>query len=543
MVGSIKGSGIGTNLAFTPTQAAHQTQYGGGMYDGFITKFSPNGEVVWATFFGGTNDDIIESITIDENNKIILSGFTSSSNNISTNDSFRPNLIGNNNSFLSKFSENGALIWSTYLTDLDNFSSSGADSSTLTNTSVTTNSNNDIFVQSVTGEDNQATPNTFQTDRQSAKSLISKFSPLGVRLWSTYYGINESYLSGLCVNQFGLYVSGRASSCNTTSTNYFATANCYQTENFGECGIPFISKFNLAGQREWSTYFGGNNIQDDIITSNSIKCFGDNVYFTGKTYNDSGIATIGSFQGIKDFEYGNYLVNFNSNGQKIWGTYFGLNILNNYITIQNTLKIDMLGNIYISGVTNFQNNISTLGCFQDIIVFTQPIYNLDAFAMKFNNNGERIWGTYFGGISPEYYADIIPFDNYFYIYGFTQSMSGISTANALQPNYNTNGIESFYDSNIFLSRFDLTQLSNPKFDKNSFSIFPNPNSGRFTISFNNFASENSNLELYDLVGHKIMTQKLNTTDTIIETENLSTGIYFAKISSENGSITKKIIIE
>ncbi|WP_395061050.1 T9SS type A sorting domain-containing protein [Flavobacterium sp.] len=544
MVGNVKGNGV--NSQFTPTLNAHQTQYGGGTCDGFITKFSPNGEIVWATFFGGINDDAIESISIDGNSNLILSGSTTSPNNIATTNSYRPNITGNINSYLSKFTSDGQLIWSTYLTDYNSSSTVGVGNSSilLTDTSVTHDANNNIYIISTTGEDNQATSGTFQTDKQSAKSLISKFSPNGQVIWSTYYGINESYLSGLCVNQAGLYVSGRSSSCNqTVASNYFATPNCYQSDGYNECGTPFVSKFDLIGLREWSTYYGGNNIQEDIILKNSIKCFDDNLYFVGYTYLDTDIATTGSFQENKDFQYCNYLAKFNSSGQKIWGTYIGLNILNNYIILQNSLELDFSGNVYVSGVTNFQNNISTPGCFQNNIVYTQPDFNVDAFAMKFNPNGERIWGTYFGGENPEYLGNILLYQDYFYMYGFTQSTSGISTPNALQENYNTNGISNFYDSNIFLARFDPIPLSNSTFNEDFFSIYPNPNNGTFTISLKEYPLEHLKLELYDVLGKKLATQSLGQLETSIKTNNLAKGIYLAKIYSKNKSTSKKIIVE
>lgn len=45
MVGSVK-----QNSVFSTTINAFQSSYGGGNSDGFITKFSPNGEIVWLLF-------------------------------------------------------------------------------------------------------------------------------------------------------------------------------------------------------------------------------------------------------------------------------------------------------------------------------------------------------------------------------------------------------------------------------------------------------------------------------------------------------------
>ena len=542
VVGTIKGSN--SNGAFTTTTNAHQTQYGGGTYDGFITKFSPDGQVVWATFLGGTGNEVIENISIDNFNNLYISGTTSSANNIATSGSYRPNLVGTLSSFFSKFTSNGQLVWSTYYVSYgSSIVFAVGDNTFLTNTSLTCDSNDNIFIISLTEEDNQATANTFQFNRQTAKSIVSKFSPLGERIWSSYYGINESNLSGLCVNETGLYISGRSNSCTQPNSNYFATPNCYQSENYGECGVPFITKFNLIGQREWSTYFGGNNILDDTIYKNSIKCFGTSIYFVGLTASNTNISTVGSFQESKDFYQCNYLIKFNSNGEKVWGTYYGLNILDNYLALQNKLDLDNVGNIIISGVTNFQNNISTPGCFQNSIVPVLSTFNLDSYLIKFNPQGERLWGTYFGGVNPEYFASAVPYNDYFYLIGTTQSTIGISNSNGIQPNFNSNGVVDYYDSNVFLTRFDPIALTTTTFNENLFSIYPNPSSGYFIVSLKDNVLENRFLELFDTVGKKIMEQKLSNSETIVKTDNLSKGVYLVKINLENDVFTKKIIID
>ena len=86
-------------------------------------------------------------------------------------------------------------------------------------------------------------------------------------------------------------------------------------------------------------------------------------------------------------------------------------------------------------------------------------------------------------------------------------------------------------------------MSINKNSTNTFDLYPNPNNGCFTISFNNNSFENSSFTLYDVMGKKILSQKLNNTETIIKSNNLTNGIYLAKISNTNQIITKKIIIK
>ncbi len=101
------GSGIAKN--------GHQNTYGGGGEDCFIAVFNPDGTLDWATYFGGSNDDNASSITEDSEGNIYVCGDTKSTTKISTEGAYQPQLSGGYDGFLVKFSADGQLIWSTYL--------------------------------------------------------------------------------------------------------------------------------------------------------------------------------------------------------------------------------------------------------------------------------------------------------------------------------------------------------------------------------------------------------------------------------------------
>lgn len=76
--------------------------------------------------------------------------------------------------------------------------------------------------------------------------------------------------------------------------------------------------------------------------------------------------------------------------------------------------------------------------------------------------------------------------------------------------------------------------------ENSFSVYPNPATGKFTVQSSEF---NINMiEVYDIVGaciYQSTSQPAN--QSTINLSGLSEGIYFLKIKSENSVFTKKII--
>lgn len=109
-------------LPVTPN--AHQTQQvpdAGGFYrgEGFVSKFSPTGSLLWSTYYGGEGYDVLEDIKVDKKNNVYCTGYTSSATGISTPGSFKsiflPDSYGDGtNGMLIKFDSLGHREWGTY---------------------------------------------------------------------------------------------------------------------------------------------------------------------------------------------------------------------------------------------------------------------------------------------------------------------------------------------------------------------------------------------------------------------------------------------
>ena len=85
-------------------------------------------------------------------------------------------------------------------------------------------------------------------------------------------------------------------------------------------------------------------------------------------------------------------------------------------------------------------------------------------------------------------------------------------------------------------------LSANSFEANQVAIYPNPSNGIFNIGFGNLSP--NKIEVYDISG-KLILQKnsleVTNNQTNIDLSNTSTGVYFVKISTDNNTITKRII--
>ena len=73
----------------------------------------------------------------------------------------------------------------------------------------------------------------------------------------------------------------------------------------------------------------------------------------------------------------------------------------------------------------------------------------------------------------------------------------------------------------------------------SVSLYPNPNNGRFTI--NNEQLTINNVQVYDVYGKLLKTVEGNANTVELDVRELSAGMYFVRISTEKGVVTKSFV--
>jgi hypothetical protein len=361
--------------------------------------------IAWATYYGGSGADFSFAICSDTlNGFVYITGSTSSTNNIVTSSAYQASFAGaNNNSalamrgdaYIAKFNTVGVRQWATYYGGADN--DPGCE--------IICDKSGNILLAGLTGSTSGiATIGAHQTSLGgSIDCFLAKFSPSGNLVWGTYYGgsLTESISGNTFFNNSGIglavdnsnniYLAG-----GTNSTNNIATPGAYQTtlnQNANSAADGFIVKFNANGIRQWGTYYGGSSTDwfSDISVDNS-----GNVYATGNTRSDTGIATIGTYQtthsphtiALLNNDMDGFLVKFNTSGQRQWGTYYGDNLTDeSYSCIT-----DGSGNAYITGLTRSTNHIATPGSSQP----TNLSIGESGFLAKFNTSGQLSWGTYMG---------------------------------------------------------------------------------------------------------------------------------------------------
>lgn len=389
----------------------------------------PNPFREWGTYYGGNGEDFGNATAIDLSNNIYIGGYTASNNNIATSGTFQSSYINNGDAFLAKFNSNGVRLWGTY------YGGNAFDFGQ----SICTDGGGNIYLAGYARTAiNIAFGNHQTTNAGELDAILVKFNTNGMRQWDTYYGgtLND-YGRSVCTDNFGnVFLVGQ-----TGSTTNIATIGSHSTTFNGGTWDAFVVKFNTQGVRLWGTYYGGS--QNEIFYSVCSDALG-NIYAAGTTNSTNNIATPGSHMSNYLNNTDAFLVKFNTNGVRNWGTYYG----GNSAEIAYAICTDASWNIYLAGETRSIDNISTPGSHQ--VSFGGG--DFDAFLVKFNTNGVRQWSTYYGGNQNDFGFAVLAnaFGN-IYLVGQTASTNNIATAGSHQvifggirdafiAKFNTNGL-------------------------------------------------------------------------------------------------------
>jgi hypothetical protein len=76
----------------------------------------------------------------------------------------------------------------------------------------------------------------------------------------------------------------------------------------------------------------------------------------------------------------------------------------------------------------------------------------------------------------------------------------------------------------------------------SYNLYPNPNTGAFTIAFNP-VQNNATIEVMDALGKLVLTQSVNGMETTVNTATLLNGIYFVTVRDEKNILVRTKVIK
>ena len=469
----------------------YTTSFGAGNYDVYLIKTNANGDIVWTKTFGGTGVEYGYSVQQTTDGGYIIAGQTNSFG------------AGNDDVYLIKTNSNGDSLWTkTYggsNTDYGRFVLQTPDGGYIIagGTASFGNTNGDIY--------------------------LIKTDSVGDTLWTKTYDINNG-IGTYCMqptNDGGYIISGRS--------GFYIAYMIKVNSN----GIPIWTKNYNIGQVQ----MGLNSVQQTI---------------------DGGYILSGSIS--PNLANNVFLIKTDSIGDTLWIKKYGGSGDNE----GNSLIQARDGGYIICGLTNnFGGG------------------NYDVYLIKTNSNGDTLWTKTYGGINGDIGLNIQQTtDGGYIITGSTGSFGAGSSdvyliktdslGNSGCNQYNTATVTSIAPFQVssptaivssggiishastlvgsggIINTLCFSEGINEITKNTSLTLYPNPTSGTFTLSYNSQLSLlHSQFKIYDITGRKVYTQSItNPNQSTIDVSGLSNGIYYWEmIGADKETFRGKFVIE
>ncbi|HEY3130668.1 MAG TPA: SBBP repeat-containing protein [Acidobacteriota bacterium] len=388
----------------------------------------------YSTYLGGSGSDDGTGIAVDAAGNAYITGETTSTNFPIVAGAPQTSFSGVFDVFVTKLNPTGSgLVYSTY------FGGSGDDAGLR----IAVDALDNAYISGLTTSTNfPVTSSAFQASYAGGEdAFVAKLNSSGsVLLYSTYLGGSGLELGGegLAVDASGnAYVVGL-----TQSSNFPVTSGSFQT-TFPGGQSGFVTKLNPASSGAaslvYSTYLGGSS-GGDRAESVAVDTFG-NAHVVGSTLSSDFPTTAGAFQTV--YKGGNgddYLTKFNAAGSGLlYSTYLGGT---NNEGLPARIALDVMGNAYITGVTN-SSDFPIVNAFQGSIGG-----GYDVFAAKVNpfavGASSLVYCTFLGGSADDFgYGIAIDGSSNAYVTGPTQSTNFPTTSGAFQPAFGGGSYDAF----------------------------------------------------------------------------------------------------
>jgi hypothetical protein len=257
-----------------PLMSAYQDVYHGGS-DATISKFHPNGSLIFSTYFGGVGQETPTEVVVDSEDNIIIAGVTGSPD-LPLANAYKSNSTGVTegavDSFVAKFSEDGqTLLFSTF------FGGSGNDWCY----TLALDSEGRMAISGTTDSTDYPLLNAHQTANSGGLDVFLALLDADGQslLFSTYLGTPTIDHGRRVVfdSQGNILLVGM------TGSGDLATEGAYQEAYGGGGADAFLAEFGTSGTLDYLTYLGGGSNEwgcDLAIDSE------DNAVITGFTSSD-----------------------------------------------------------------------------------------------------------------------------------------------------------------------------------------------------------------------------------------------------------------
>ena len=502
-----------------------------GTIDVILAKFNSSGQPVWATYYGGDGEDRAHEVCIDHHNNLEFVGTTGSVTGISSSQSFQQTFAGQLDGLVTKFSNSGQLMWSTYYGGAKTDRGRG----------ITVDSKDNIFVIGFSNSaDGIASSNGFQPNWSANydngghpinDAFMVMFTPNGARKWGTYYGgIGTDYGKSVAVDSAGyLYFCGQ-----TWSTqSYIVTNGAFQTKQ-GKQGDMFIAKFDTTGARIWGSYYGGSQVEDN----ENITTRGKFLYIVGEAGSSSLITEGGQQTDYKGGDHDAYIAKMYV-GDDCYDAYEPNNSSAKAAVVKGTTNDSLIGySGKISAASDkdwfrFSNSSATPYIKVELLELPAD-YSLSLV----RDGSSQVMKSKHPGLQDE-----IIVNNQGTIGSYlVRIYSGGSAFDAV----NCYDLKILLGSVPFAEPPRIGEENNLSSSENVFDLFPNPASENTVVDLLQPLTSQATISIYNAVGTLMQSQTINGGSDIdqvtLNTSLLPNGLYFVGVRAEGLQNFQKLII-
>lgn len=332
---------------------------------------------------------------------------------------------------------------------------------------------------------------------------------------------NISFILGQCPTENIILTTQE--SIDNFAINY---PDCTELENDLTISGPNIT--NLIGLSQIESFFGGNLTIEDCLNLSNLEGLNNlNIIINGnlsihQNENLSNISALASLTNV----FGTVDIGANS-------ALTSLNGLNNLTGV--SVDLFILGNSQLTSLSALTNLTSVFG---NVFIWITPLNNLVGLENLTNIGGLNIaWNNNLTDISAIQNINVSNIDD-LVIRGNSQ-LSQCSVDNICaylsNPNNSATINNNLTDCNSRQEILDICLLGTESYQFSELKVFPNPTNGIFYI----LGLEEKSIEVLDSQGRTV--KYIITAENNYSISELSNGVYFLKITSNQGTFIKQLI--
>lgn len=475
--------------------------YGINNEDGFVTKYSEQGQLLWVLQLRGSNTDRVNGIHVTTDNEVYIVG------------EFRDTLYCGNDTLLSngrldlfvaKLDSSGVFQWA--LSAGDNEDDSAYDIDVLSDGNLV-----------LTGYHEQWLYWGSNSSRGLAGRdvFVATISPQGIPRWvTTLVGPAADQANAVATDDCGhLYITG--------NFRDFLFVNGNQLQAIGGLDV-FVAQYDLQGTLNWAKVMGsqGGDHGSAIAVDGA-----QNLVAAGWVSGSLEVFQGPAFGGSQEEDA--FAIKLDSNGAVLWGEVIAYNFDERLYGVD----FDQNNNVYLMGTLD---SISVL--YGDTLHNRHLNRPTDIFVAKYSSDKTYRWSQTLGDYFNDFCYDLlVPNSRTLYMVGSFQD----STV------YATDSLVSDFGYDIFLGKFlmDTTVSVRQAIDVPSLlpaQLVPNPSTHQMLLSYQLSTVQLVQLSLYTSTSQRIWHQTLGhqpigTHQLPLKREQLPAGLYYLHLEAGNTS--------